>query len=120
MLWLLIGVIVLAIIWALVAAYNGKPAVKQDYTAPTAAAPPPDFPEIDIPKASHWEEGAKTSVSKNFGKGGIPTGVSSDAGGIAAKKKNDDDEWLKKAKPFEPRAMKLRLDEDTEEVTKAI
>jgi len=120
MLWLLIGVIVIAIIWALVAAYNGKPAAKQEYVAPSVTAPQQDFAEIDIPKASHWEEGAKTSVSKNFGKGGIPTGVSSDAGGIAAKKKNDDDDWMKKAKPFEPRAMKLKLDEDTEEVTKAI
>ena len=120
MLWLLIGVIVIAVIWALVAAYNGKPAVKQEYMAPAAPVPQPEYDEIDIPKASHWEEGAKTSVSKNFGKGGIPTGVSSDAGGIAAKKKIDEDDWMKKAKPFEPRAMKLKLDEDTEEVTKAV
>ena len=120
MLWLLIGVIVIAVIWALVSAYNGKPAVKQDYVAPAASIQQPEFDEIDIPKASHWEEGAKASVSKNFGKGGIPTGIASDAAGIAAKKKQDEDDWMKKAKPFEPRAMKLKLDEDTEEITKAI
>jgi len=114
MLWALIGVIAIAVVWALVAAYNNKGEVKQDFV-PTAPVAQPEFDEIDIPKASHWEEGSKTTVSKSFGKGGVPTGVSTDAGGMANKQANDDD-WMKNATPFEPRSMKLNLDEDTEEV----
>jgi len=118
LLWVCIGVVVVAIAWALIAAYSGRPKPTNiDYSAP----PPPPMAEFEMPetpKASTWHEGAKAGVSKNFGKGGIPTGVSRDAGGIAVKSAKDDDlEWLKNARPFEPRATKLNLDQDLEEVS---
>ena len=116
MLYVLIGFILLVVIWALVSAYSGKSDVKAEaYAAPTMPEPEPRFNEPEMPKAQDWKDGAKASVSKNFGRGGAPTGVSKDAGGLATSKDDhDDDAWLRKARPFEPRATKLDLDKDTD------
>ena len=113
-LWVLIGIVLVVIIWALVSAYSGKAEQSaQEYTPP----PPPPTPEFidDTPKAQDWKDAAKTSVSKNFGKGGAPSGVSRDSGGLATAKQEDEDEWLRNARPFEPRATKLDLDEGMDE-----
>ena len=119
MLWLLVGIIAIAVIWALVAAYNGKSEVKTDFVPSMDTPTQPEFNEIDVPRATNWEEGAKAGVSKKFGKGGIPTGVASDPGHMATKKVDDDD-WMKNAQPFEPRAVNLTLDEDSEEIGEAV
>ena len=121
MLWFIAGVIVIAVVWALVAAYNGKPAVKQDYMPSVEPDKPvSDFDELSIPKATNWEEGAKASVSKRFGKGGIPTGVATDPGHMATKKVEDEDAWMKNARPFEQRRVNLSLEEDNEEIGEAV
>jgi hypothetical protein len=114
MLWLLIGVIMVAIIWALVSASAGK---AKATTIGTFDEPPPlpEAVEPILPKVQNWAEGSKTSVSKNFGRGGLPVGVASDSKGMMSKKADEDD-WMKKAKPFEPRATKLDLDQPIEEV----
>ena len=114
MLYVLIGVIVLVVIWALVSAYSGRPSSRTEAYAAPLPEPPPKFDEPEMPKVQDWKDGAKASVSKNFGKGGAPTGISKDAGGIASSKVHDDDEWLRNARPFEPRATKLDLDKDTD------
>ncbi len=119
MLWVLIGVILVAVIWGLVSAYSGKPATKTDYQIPASTTPEPMYEEPEPPRAYDWKDGAKTGVSKNFGKGGMPSGVSHDSGGVATSSVEDEDEWLKKAQPFEPRATKLNLEEDIEEVGEA-
>jgi hypothetical protein len=115
-LYVLIGFILLVVIWALISAYSGKADTRTEaYAAPTMPEPEPKFNEPEMPRAHDWQDGAKTSVSKNFGKGGAPTGVSKDAGGLATSKDGyDDDEWLRNARPFEPRATKLDLDKDTD------
>jgi hypothetical protein len=109
--WVIIGIVLLLVTWALVSAYSGKTEVKID---PMAQAPMQSFEpeERELPKAKHWSESTTAGVSKNFGKGGTPTGVSKDIGG-AAKSVDDDMERLKKAKPFERRltADGMRPDE---------
>jgi hypothetical protein len=116
LLWVLIGIILVAVVIALVSAYGGKTAPTIDPYATQAPDPMPAFEEPEPPKASNWQEGAKTTVSKNFGKGGMPSGVSMDKGGVATANLDEDMERLKNARPFEPRATKLNLDEDLEEV----
>jgi hypothetical protein len=114
LLYVLIGVVLLAVIWALVSAYTGR--VEASTKSAVEPLPPPlaKFSEPIIPKAQDWKDAARTSVSKNFGRGGVPTGVAVDAGGVATSK-HDDDDWLKNARPFEPRATKLDLDKDIDE-----
>lgn len=100
-LWVIIGVVLLMVIWALVSAYSGKTEVRTEPMAP----PPTPFiepPERELPKVKHWQEGATASVSKNFGKGGAPTGTSTDYG-RAITVVDEDFERLKRARPFEPR-----------------
>jgi len=116
LLWVLIGIILLAVVVALVSSLGGKTAKNAEtYVAPPTPEPAPSFDDFESPKASNWEEGAKSTVSKNFGKGGEPSGVSTDSGGIATSTGDDDLDWLKKAKPFEPRATNLNLDDSVEE-----
>jgi len=114
MLWVLLGIVVIVVIWAFISAYNGKTEVK----SATTYAPPMDpieYEKPELPKAGRWDEAAKTSVSKNFGKGGNPTGSSKDSAGIAVSSYDEDIAWMKKARAFEPRATKLDLDQDVEE-----
>ena len=119
-LWALIGIVLIAVVWALIASSSGKaPTARKDI----AYEPPPmvvnEPSKIEFHTTNSWEEGAKTSVSKNFGKGGTPTGIASDAGGMAAAKYDDDIEWMKKAQAFEPRiTANLNLDVDEEEEVK--
>jgi len=117
LLWVLIGIVLLAVVIALVSAYGGKtvPIIEPTDSTPIAE-PMPAFNDFEPPKAADWNDGVKTSVSKNFGKGGIPTGVSVDSGHVATANVDEDMERLKNARPFEPRATKLNLDEDFEEV----
>ncbi len=121
LLWVLIGIVLVVVIWALVSAYSGKAATQsKEYVPPVSSPEPePSFDDLSTPKAQHWKDGAKASVSKHFGKGGTPTGVSHDAGGVATSGQGDDD-WLKNARPLEPRATKLRLDEDVEEASETV
>ena len=116
LLWVLIGIILVAVVIALVSAYNGKTAPAIDPYNPPVSESIHAFEEPELPKASNWQEGAKTSVSKDFGRGGAPTGISIDKGGIATANVDEEMERLKNARPFEPRATKLNLDEDLEEV----
>jgi len=113
LLWVLLGVILVAVVWALVAGSSSKARtdVHQAYVPPPVMEPEkPTFKST-----SSWEEGVKTSVSSKFGKGGAPTGVSHDSGGVATSSDEDMD-WLKKATPFEPRLTRpLDNDEDMTE-----
>ncbi len=120
MLWALIGVVVIAVLWAIISSYGRKSDIKMDPYAVSTAAPAPDFNEPEAPKVDNWQSGSKAEVSSNFGKGGIPSGVSQDSGHIATSKVGGDDDWMKNAKPFEPRSTNLNLDEDHEELTEAI
>jgi hypothetical protein len=70
-------------------------------------------PERELPKAKSWQEARTASVSKNFGRGGAPTGISKDVG-TASAQLDDDMERLKKAKAFEPRATAVSLKSDDE------
>ncbi len=116
LLWVLIGIILLAVVVALVSSLGGKSQARTEtFIAPPEPEPSPSFDEYQPPKASNWEEGAKSTVSKNFGKGGEPSGVSTDSGGIATSTGDEDLDWLKNATPFEPRATNLNLDDSVEE-----
>jgi hypothetical protein len=110
-LWIIIGLVLLMVVWALVAANSGKAEVRTEPMAPT---PMPSFdpPERDLPKAKHWQEATTASVSKNFGRGGEPTGISKDLGGAKTAEVKVDEEFekLRKARPFEPRATKIDID----------
>lgn len=114
LLYVLIGIVLLAVIWALVSAYSGRAEASTKATTEPLPPPPTIFTEPIVPKAQDWKDAARTSVSKNFGRGGAPTGVAVDPGGIASST-HDDDEWLRNARPFEPRATKLDLDKDIDE-----
>jgi len=100
--YVIVGVVVLLVIWAIVSATQNKRQVQID---PTAPPPLPLFepPEQELPKAHHWQEARTASVSKNFGRGGAPTGISTDIGTHASSNVDQDLERLKTAKPFEPR-----------------
>jgi len=101
-LWVIIGVVLLMVIWGFVSATTGKTtAVRTD---PTAPPPMPAFesPEKELPKAKSWQDARTASVSKNFGKGGEPTGISKDVG-TAVNNADEDIERLKNARAFEPR-----------------
>jgi hypothetical protein len=107
-LWVIVGVVVILVIWAVASAFSGRPAPKTHLDTP----PPPPIaepPEQDLPRARSWEDGPTVGVSKSFGKGGEPSGVSTDAGGVATAGYDEDFERLKQARPFEPRATKLDL-----------
>jgi hypothetical protein len=111
MFWVIVGVVVALIVWAIVAASSRKVEMHTDSMTPVTM-PSFDPPERELPKAKHWQEAKTASVSKNFGRGGPPTGISKDSGS-QEKKLDDDMERLRKAKPFEPRAIlsDLNLDE---------
>lgn len=116
LLWALIGIVLIAVVWALIAASAGKAPARREvvYEPPPVMVKEPS--QIEFRQTDSWEEGAKTTVSKNFGKGGDPTGVAMDPGGMATSKYDEDIEWLKKAQAFEPRVTaKVRLDVDEEE-----
>jgi hypothetical protein len=109
--WVIIGIVLLLVIWALVSAYSGGKS--QVNVEPMAQTPMPfDTPEKELPKVKHWSETATAGVSKNFGRGGAPTGISRDIG-KANSNVDEEMERLKKAKPFEPRitASGMRPDE---------
>jgi len=109
----IVVVVVILIIWAIASALSGK---KDVDIRPEAAAPPPvlEPPERELRRAQSWEDGATATVGKSFGKGGVPTGISKDGGGIATAEMDEDFERLKRARAFEPRATKLDLDETAE------
>lgn len=112
MLWILLGLVVVAVIWAIAAA-SARPKADRVIT--------PDVnPEYKPPREASFDQWAKDAytkdwkdapiaqVSKNFGKGGIPTGISRDAGGFATASRSDEDEdlaMLKKAQAFNPRGI---------------
>jgi predicted membrane-bound mannosyltransferase len=118
LLWALLGIILIAVIWALISAAGNQASVKKE-TAYEAPAPEIIKPEkVQFNKTDSWEETTKATVSKNFGKGGVPTGVSRDSGGLATSG-DDDIEMLKNAQAFEPRAtanLNLEPDEELEKV----
>jgi hypothetical protein len=100
--WTIVGVVLVAIVWAIISSTSRKAEVRTEPMAPTSM--PALEPERELPKAKSWQEARTASVSKNFGRGGAPTGSSTDFG--KANTAGDDDiERLKKAKPFEPRAV---------------
>ncbi len=108
LLYVLIGAVVVIVIWAIASSLSAEKKVKEStYEAPQA--PMLDYePDFDQPKAKRWEDGATATVSKDFGRGGAPTGISRDAGGLATAPKgevDEDFERLKKARAFEPRSL---------------
>ncbi|HEX9744511.1 MAG TPA: hypothetical protein VGB30_03700 [bacterium] len=110
-LWIGIGVVIVAIVWAIIASTSGKP-VKSTTVSDPYIAPPEDVKaktwNVEKPGVHDWRETRTASVSKNFGRGGAPTGIARDKGNIAVKTIEEEDEtlaMLKKATPFEPRAM---------------
>ena len=118
LLWALLGIILIAVIWALISASGNKASAVKE-TAYEAPAPEIIEPEkIQFNRTDSWEETTKATVSKNFGRGGVPTGISRDSGGLAVSS-DDDIEMLKNAQAFEPRAtanLNLEPDEEFETV----
>lgn len=112
-LWVIIGVVAVLVIWAIASAISGKPAKKTHMETPPPP-PMPEPPERELPRAQSWEDATTVGVGKHFGKGGAPTGVSRDAGGVATADYDEDFERLKQARPFEPRATKLDVGEEEE------
>jgi hypothetical protein len=108
--WVIVGIVLIMVVWAIMSSYSRKAEIRTEPMAPT---PMPAFepPERDLPKAKSWQEGKTASVSKNFGRGGAPTGSSSDFG-KAINTGDDDIERLKKARPFEPRVVASSLKDD--------
>lgn len=100
-LYVTIGVVLLLIVWAIVSATSRKSEIRSDpvVTPPQQTWEPKEY---NLPKVKHWQEATTASVSKNFGKGGPPTGVSTDVGKAIADY-DDDFERLKRARPFERR-----------------
>lgn len=118
--YILLAVLVIAIIWAFASSASRKPkASEPTYELPQQ--PKSAYkPDIDVPKAKRWEDGARTGVSKTFGTGGEPSGTSRDPGGLAVSSKeeaDDDFERLKNARAFEPRALPTNYEETEEEVS---
>jgi hypothetical protein len=121
LLWVLIGIVLIAVVWALISASSGKAPAKRE----VAFEPPPvvikEPKEIDFRKTDNWHEGAKTSVNKNFGKGEATSSAGPDSGRAKSFKYDDDIEWLKKAQAFEPRVTaNLKLDVDEQEELKKV
>src|SRR3990172_7224357 len=111
MLWVLVGLVVIAIVWAIAASSSGKKPEKTFTYVPPTPEPSYESFKVDKPAAYDWRDSATTSVSNNFGKGGDPSGVSRDSGGLATKSLTVEDEdykMLKNARPFEPRATNWR------------
>jgi len=101
--WVIIGIVLLMVVWALVSAYSGKTEVKGE---PMSQNPTQIFEpqERELPKVKHWAEARTAGVSKNFGQGGAPTGVSKDVGKVI-QSSDEDIERLKRARPFERRVI---------------
>lgn len=119
-LYVLLAVVIIAIVWAIASSASGKPkASEPTYELPQA--PKSAYkPELDLPKANSWEDGARAGVSKTFGSGGEPIGTSRDPGGLAVSSKeeaDDDFNRLKNARAFEPRALPTNYEESEEEVS---
>lgn len=118
LLWALLGIILIAVIWALISTAGNKASVKKE-TAFEAPAPEIIEPEkIQFNRTDSWKETSKATVSKDFGRAGAPTGISRDSGGLATSG-DDDLEMLKNAQAFEPRAtanLNLEPDEELEKV----
>ena len=116
LLWVLIGIVLIAVVWALISASSGKAPAKREVVF---EPPPMEIKEpkmVDFRRTDNWSEGAKTSVSKNFGKGEAGSGGGPDSGKAKSFKYDDDIEWLKKAQAFEPRVTaNLKLDVDEQE-----
>ena len=104
----IVGVVLLAVIWALVAANSGKVKAPIDHSAPPPPPPAYDLPDEENPKARSWQDARTASVSKNFGRGGAPTGVSKDYGKVI-QNADEDFERLKKARAFEPRVTSTNV-----------
>jgi len=100
--WIILGIVLVMVVWAIVASASRKAVMRTEPMSPTDS-PAFEQPERELPKVKHWQEAATAGVSKNFGRGGAPTGTSSDMG-KALINADDDFERLKKARPFEPRA----------------
>ncbi|MCX6647055.1 MAG: hypothetical protein NTY09_11985 [bacterium] len=116
LLWVLIGIVLIAVVWALISASSGKAPAKREvvFESPPMVVKEPS--KVEFRRTDTWEEGAKTSVSKNFGKGESGSGGGPDSGKAKSFKYDDDIEWLKKAQAFEPRVTaNLKLDVDEQE-----
>jgi hypothetical protein len=109
--WVIVGIVLIMVVWAIVSSTSRKAEIRTEPMAPTPM-PSPE-PERELPKAKSWQEARTASVSKNFGRGGAPTGKSTDFG-KATNTADDDIERLKKARPFEPRAVASSLKSDDE------
>ncbi len=119
LLWVIIGIFLIAVVWALISASSGKAPAKREVVF---EPPPMEIKEpktVEFRRTDNWTEGAKTSVSKNFGKGETTSSDGPGAGKAKSFKYDDDIEWLKKAQAFEPRVTaNLKLDVDEQEEVK--
>jgi ABC-type sulfate transport system substrate-binding protein len=99
------GLVLLAIIWAIVKSSSGKSSNEVTHAYDPPAKPTYEAPEKEYNRAYDWKDGSKATVSSSFGKGGIPTGTSYDKGTAVKGKYDEDLEMLKNARPFEPKAL---------------